>query len=162
MCCYVDSKRPRVCRQHAHVCFDMCAWCPHTRRRFECTHGGVLNLHTGFSTCHTTPRPQPQPQQQRHTAQTPHALSHTTSHGDGDREEEKRREEKRREEKRREEKRREEKRREEKRREEKRREEKRREEKRREEKRRQDKTRLRCVSRLIEGTNLAFLVEGRT
>ena len=28
------SKRPRVCRHHAHVCFNMCAWCRYTRGRF--------------------------------------------------------------------------------------------------------------------------------
>ena len=51
----VHSKRPRVCRHHAHMCFNMCAWCRHTRGRFECTHGGVFerthgnlfNGHTG-------------------------------------------------------------------------------------------------------------------
>ena len=32
----VDSKRPRVCRQHAHMLFSMCAG----------THGDVLDLHT--------------------------------------------------------------------------------------------------------------------
>ena len=45
----VHSKRPRVCRQHAHMLFNMCAWCRYTRRRFECTHGGVLDGHTGSS-----------------------------------------------------------------------------------------------------------------
>ena len=40
------QKRPRVYRQHAHTFFNMCAWCRHTRRRFECTHGGVLDGHT--------------------------------------------------------------------------------------------------------------------
>ena len=64
------------------------AWCRHTQERFECTHGGVLDGHTGFSaaTPHHTHIPQPQPQ--RHTPQTtpqtPHALLHTTSHGDRD------------------------------------------------------------------------------
>ena len=43
----VHSKRPRVCRHHAHMLKSMCACCWHTRGRFECTHGGVLNLHTG-------------------------------------------------------------------------------------------------------------------
>ena len=38
----VDSKRPRVCRQHAHMLFSMRAWCRYTRGRFECTHGGVF------------------------------------------------------------------------------------------------------------------------
>ena len=36
----VDSKRPRVCRQHAHMLFNTCARCRHTRGRFEWTHGG--------------------------------------------------------------------------------------------------------------------------
>ena len=35
----VDSKRPRVCRQHAHMLFSMWAWCRYTRGRFESTHG---------------------------------------------------------------------------------------------------------------------------
>ena len=57
-------------RHHAHMCFNMCAWCRHTRGRLECTRGSVLNLHTGFSACHTTPQPQ------RHTPQIP--LTDTT------------------------------------------------------------------------------------
>ena len=36
----VHSKRARVYRHHAHTCFKMCAWCRHTRGRFEGTHGG--------------------------------------------------------------------------------------------------------------------------
>ena len=43
----VHSKRPRVCRHHAHMCFNMCAWCRYTRERFERSHGDVLNAHTG-------------------------------------------------------------------------------------------------------------------
>ena len=35
----VHSKRPRVCRHHTHMCFNMCAWCWYTRGRFESTHG---------------------------------------------------------------------------------------------------------------------------
>ena len=42
----VDSKRPRVYRHHARMCYHMCAWCRYTRGRFESTHGGVLNVHT--------------------------------------------------------------------------------------------------------------------
>ena len=42
----VHSKRHRVYRHHAHMCFNMCAWCQYTRKRFECTHGGVLDGHT--------------------------------------------------------------------------------------------------------------------
>ena len=45
----VDSKRPRVCRQHAHMLFSMCAWCRHTRGRFESTHGGVFESTHGWS-----------------------------------------------------------------------------------------------------------------
>ena len=44
--------------------------CQHTRRRFECTPGGVLNPHTEFSACHTT-----------HTTHTtPHIHIHIHSH----------------------------------------------------------------------------------
>ena len=42
----VDSKRPRVYRHHAHMCYHMCAWCRYTRRRFESTHGSFLDGHT--------------------------------------------------------------------------------------------------------------------
>ena len=35
----VHSKRPRVCRHHAHMLKHMCAGCRHTRRRFGRTHG---------------------------------------------------------------------------------------------------------------------------
>ena len=38
----VRSKRPRVFRHHAHMCFNMCAWCRYTRGRFESTHGGFF------------------------------------------------------------------------------------------------------------------------
>ena len=41
----VHSKRLRVCRQHAHMLFNMCAWCRHARGRVEWTHrgqGGVI------------------------------------------------------------------------------------------------------------------------
>ena len=34
----VASKRPRVCRHHAHMLKHMCAWCRYTRGRFERTH----------------------------------------------------------------------------------------------------------------------------
>ena len=30
----VRSKRPHVCRHHAHMCFNMWAWCRYTRGRF--------------------------------------------------------------------------------------------------------------------------------
>ena len=42
----VDSKRPRVYRYHTHMCYHMCAWCRHTRGRFESTHGGFWDGHT--------------------------------------------------------------------------------------------------------------------
>ena len=41
----VHSKRPRVCRHHAHMCFNMFAWCRYTRGRFEWTHDGRF-VHT--------------------------------------------------------------------------------------------------------------------
>ena len=43
----VDSKRPRVYRHHAHMWYHLCAWCRYTRGRFESTHGGFLDGHTG-------------------------------------------------------------------------------------------------------------------
>ena len=42
----VHSKRPRVCRHHVHMCFNMYAWCRYTRGRFKRTHGDVSNPHT--------------------------------------------------------------------------------------------------------------------
>ena len=39
-------KRPRVCRHHAHMCFNMKAWCRYTRGRYERAHGDVLSPHT--------------------------------------------------------------------------------------------------------------------
>ena len=42
----VDSKRPRVYRHHAHMCYHMRAWCRYTRGRFESTHGGFWDGHT--------------------------------------------------------------------------------------------------------------------
>ena len=48
------SKRPRVCRQHAHMHFNMCAWCRHRQRRFESSHGNVFeSTHGGvFESTH--------------------------------------------------------------------------------------------------------------
>ena len=43
----VHPKRPRACRQHAHMCFNMYASCRYTWGRFERTHGHVLNGHGG-------------------------------------------------------------------------------------------------------------------
>ena len=42
----VGSKRLRVYRQNALMCYHMRAFCGYTRKRFEPTHGDVLNLHT--------------------------------------------------------------------------------------------------------------------
>ena len=49
----VRPKRLRVCWHPAHMCFNMCAWCRHTRGRFEYTHGDVLIV-----SHHTTPHTQ--------------------------------------------------------------------------------------------------------
>ena len=44
----VDSKRLRVCIENVSVGTHNTSLClQYTRRRFECTHGGVLNRHTG-------------------------------------------------------------------------------------------------------------------
>ena len=43
----VDSKRPRVYRHHARMCYHMRAWCRYTRGRFESTHGGFWDGQTG-------------------------------------------------------------------------------------------------------------------
>ena len=42
----VRSTRPRVYRHHAHMLEHVCAWCRHTRRRVERTHGDVWSGHT--------------------------------------------------------------------------------------------------------------------
>ena len=78
-------KRHRVCPQHAHMLTSMCACSRHTRRCFECTHGGVLSLHTEFSACHTT-RHTHHTHHTHHTNTTTHNDTHTTPHGDRDRE----------------------------------------------------------------------------
>ena len=53
---FVHSKRLRVYRHHAHMSFNICAWCRYTQKRFERTHGGVLDgLTAFFSARHTTP-----------------------------------------------------------------------------------------------------------
>ena len=62
------SEGLRVCWQHAHMLLNLCACCRPTRRSFQCTHGCLLYLHTGFSAGHTT---------RHHT--TPHHLPHTTN-----------------------------------------------------------------------------------
>ena len=95
----VHSTRPRVYvqniavyagRHHAHMLKHVCAWCRHTRTRFERTHWDVLSGHTPYTT-HTT---------------THHNNTTTTPNGDRDRERrqktEKRRRMRRRQDKRRE------------------------------------------------------------
>ena len=42
----VRSKRLRVYRHHARMCYHMRAWCRYTRGRFERTHGGFWDGHT--------------------------------------------------------------------------------------------------------------------
>ena len=49
-------KRFRVCRHHAHMCFNMWAWCWYTRGRFERTHGGFSNVSHLTHRTHTTTR----------------------------------------------------------------------------------------------------------
>ena len=66
----VDSKRPRVYRHHAHMCYHMCAWCRYTRRRFESTHGGFF--------LRAKPRHTPHTQHNTHTQHTTHNTQHTT------------------------------------------------------------------------------------
>ena len=65
----VRSKRFRVYRQNARMLNTMRAFCRHTRKRFERTHGGVWYLHLGF------PRAKP-----RHTQapQTPDTTPYKT------------------------------------------------------------------------------------
>ena len=53
------QKRPRVYRHHAHMLKHMCAWCPYTRKRFERTHGDVLDGHTGLFSVSQTPHNKP-------------------------------------------------------------------------------------------------------
>ena len=57
---------------------NMCAWCRHTRGRFERAHGDVLSGHMGFFSLYTT---------RTHTHHDhKHTTQHATSHGDRDRE----------------------------------------------------------------------------
>ena len=100
----VRSKRHRVCRHHAHMLKHVCAWCRHTRGRFECTNGYVLDGHTGFfsvshhttlhtqqDTRHNTPRPPTRPRPQQQPPQ-----QHTETETERDRERRQRKREKRR------------------------------------------------------------------
>ena len=92
----VRSKRPREYRHHAHMSYHMCAWCRYTRGRFERTHGGVLNVHTGVfhifhrAATHTNTHT-------RHTPRPPTTpRPHNTTRRQKQRETEKERQEKRR------------------------------------------------------------------
>ena len=71
----VHSKRTRVYRHHAHVLKHMCAWCWHTRGRFESTHGF---FHVS-SACRNTHTPHTK---HTHTPNTHHDHNdtHTTQH----------------------------------------------------------------------------------
>ena len=95
---------PCVPAKRAHV-FNMRTFCRHTRKRFEPTHGDILNLHTGFfrvpsrathathTTTHHTPQTQLNTQAKtthndtaqhtttsKHKTPTPHTLSAHTPH----------------------------------------------------------------------------------
>ena len=67
----VRSKRHRVCWHHAHMCFNMWAWCRYTRGRFERTHGGFFQCltphtpHTQHNTRHNNTRRQSQRQTEK-------------------------------------------------------------------------------------------------
>ena len=67
----VESKRPRVCRHHAHMLKHMFVWCGYTQGRFGRIHGDVLNLQTeAFLNVHTVlPK---DTQTHTHTHQTQH------------------------------------------------------------------------------------------
>ena len=54
----MDSKRPRVYRHHTHMCFNMCAWCRHTRGRFESKHGGRFERRHALPPSSNTPHTQ--------------------------------------------------------------------------------------------------------
>ena len=75
---YVRSKLPRVYQHHAYMFQHMCAWCRHTRGRFECTHGGTfLNPHTSFprfSRYHNTYKTHTNTNTHKHTQ------THTNTH----------------------------------------------------------------------------------
>ena len=74
VCTYQTS--PCVPAKRAHL-FSMHAFCRYTRRRFERTHGDVLNLHTGGF-----PRAKPRYTQTTHTphTHTPHTPHRTHQH----------------------------------------------------------------------------------
>ena len=84
----VRSKRRHAFGHHAHMCFNMCAWCRYTRGHFESTHGGF------FYACQAAPHTTPH---KTHTHHTNHAHQHETTHGDTDRDRDRDRDRERRE-----------------------------------------------------------------
>ena len=80
----VRPRRPRVCLHHAHMLKHVCAWCPHTRGRFECTHGDVFeSTHGCFAAFHTTT--QDTTHKTHKTQHQQHTTTTTTTHGDMER-----------------------------------------------------------------------------
>ena len=74
----VRSKRSRVYQQHAHLLKHICAWCRHTRGRFECTHGGVFESTHGFFNVFSACRNTHQTHHDQHAHQ--HTPTHTNTH----------------------------------------------------------------------------------
>ena len=81
------TKRPRVYRHHAHMCFNMCAWCQYTQDVLNVHTEAFLNPHTVFSTfsacrnthtnTHThTPNTHHDHQQHHDHNDTPHNTTH--------------------------------------------------------------------------------------
>ena len=63
------------------MCFNMCACCRHTRGRFECTHGGVLNLQTvDFPACQPTSHVTRHTTTRQHDTTTRQHDKHTAKH----------------------------------------------------------------------------------
>ena len=81
------SKRLRVYRHHAHMLQHMCAWCRHTRVRFERTHGDVFEpTHVFFfftfffSACRNTHTHEHTHTHTKHTTTTKQHHDHNTQH----------------------------------------------------------------------------------
>ena len=94
------SKRVSVCTFKTFPCVPapsphvsyMWAWCRYTRGRFECTHGGVLNVYTGFfSRFFTVPQHTNTNTHQTHTTTTTTPRPHYTTRRQKQREKEKER-----------------------------------------------------------------------
>ena len=78
----VIFERPRVCRQNARMCFNMCAWCRYTRGRCGRTHTTHHTAHH-TTTQHDTPHrtaPQQKQQKQLPTTHYPLPATHNTQH----------------------------------------------------------------------------------